>query len=107
MHGLNTFLLLFALFIKPFDECHEVLLDEIFLLSHLQQQSLELSLDQLVIFTKQLDFVVKLGQLPQNTIFILLVDLTQVNDAMSAVLPRPHCTDPNIPQSEQMASLQS
>jgi hypothetical protein len=76
-------------------------------LADLQQQFLHLLLDEGPVLPEQLDLIIEFGKLIQNFVFVFLVDLAEVDNFVRSVLNRMGVTRPNIPQSEQMASLQS
>lgn len=56
---------------------------------------------------EQLNFVIELRKFIQDLILVLLIDSRKVDNCMSAMLSKYRITRPNMPQSEQMASLQS
>ena len=83
---LHPLLLLLVLLINPLNQCHEVLLDVILLLAHLDLEALQFLLDRGAVLPDELDLVVELGQLVQDLVFVLLVHLAEVDDLMRAVL---------------------
>ena len=83
---LHPFLLLLVLLINTLNQCHEVLLDIILLLAHLDLEALQFLLDRGAVLPDELDLVIDLGQLVQDLVFVLLVHLAEVDDLMRAVL---------------------
>ena len=58
---LHPFLLLLVLLINTLDQCHEVLLDIILLLAHLDLEALQFLLDRGAVLPDELDLVIELG----------------------------------------------
>lgn len=79
-------LLFFVLLINPLNQCHEVLLNEVLFLSHLDLQPLEILFDHCSVLPNQFYLVIELCQFIQDLVFVLLVYLAQMDDLMRAVL---------------------
>lgn len=105
--ALDAFPFFAVLFVEAFDESHEVLLDEVFLLAGHDVQPLQFLFDGCPVFAEQLDLVVEFGQFIEDAVLVVLVHPRQVDDCVSAVLTNLLYTRPNIPQSEQIASPHS
>lgn len=70
-------------------------------------QAVHFLLDGGCVLAKEFNLVVEFGELVEDLVLVFLVDLTEVDDFVRAVLSQKESTVPNMPQSEQMASLQS
>lgn len=78
--GFYTGFAVMVLFFEPFDEPYEVFFDFILFLAGLEVETLQILLDHSSIFSKELNFIVELGELIEYTVFIFLVDPAQVDD---------------------------